>query len=70
VVPHQRLNREVLLEWTGAPGLHLRDGDEIRSFWLPEWSHVSASEANHFTATLPGLMQRKLAAREAAGGIP
>ena len=65
-----RFHGDVLLERTGAPGLHCRDGDETQRFWLPEWSRMSASEADRFTAAFNGMVQRKLAAREVAGGIP
>jgi len=66
----RELTWDVLLEQTGALGLHFQDHEEMQGYWLPEWSHMTASEADRFTEAFYGLVQRELAAREAAGGNP
>ena len=66
----RELTWDVLLERTGALGLHFKDHEEMQGYWLPEWSHMTASEADRFTEAFYGLVQRELAAREAAGGNP
>jgi hypothetical protein len=53
-----------------VPGLHFQDHEEMQGYWLPEWSHMTGSEADRFTAAFHGLVQRELAAREADGGNP
>jgi len=64
------LTWDVLLERSGALGLHFQDHKEMQGFILPEWSHMSGEEADRFTEAFYGLVQRELAAREAAGGNP
>lgn len=64
------LTWDVLLEQTGALGLHFQDHEEMQGYWLPEWSHMSAEEADRFTEAFHGLVKRELAARETAGGNP
>ena len=61
---------DVLLERTGALGLHFQDHEEMQGYYLPEWSHMTGEEADRFTEALYGLVQRELAAREAVGGNP
>ena len=51
------------LERTGAPGLHFQDHPEMQGYELPEWSHMSASEADRFTrAFVPLLLETTRAA--------
>ena len=66
----RELTWDVLLEQTGAPGLHFQDHEEMQGYWLPEWSHMTGEEADRFTEAFYGLVQRELAARKAAGGKP
>lgn len=54
---------DVLLERTGALGLHFDDHPEMQGYWLPEWSHMTGEEADRFTEAFYGLVQRELAAR-------
>ncbi len=61
---------DVLIERTGALGLHFEDHEEMQGYYLPEWSHMSATEADRFTEAFYGLVQRKLAEREAQGETP
>ena len=56
---------DVLIRESGALGLHWEDHEAMQGYWLPEWSHMSASEADRFTAALYHLLQGELAAREA-----
>lgn len=59
----RELTWDILLEKTGALGLHFEDHPEMQGYDLPEWSHMSATEADRFTETFYGLVQRELAAR-------
>ena len=61
------LTWDVLIEQTGALGLHFQDHEEMQGYWLPEWSHMTGEEADRFTEAFYGLVQRELAAREAVG---
>lgn len=54
-----------LLEATGAPGIHFEDHPELQGYELPEWSHLSASEADRFTAALVPIVEREFAKLEA-----
>lgn len=49
---------DVLLQRTGAPGIHFEDYPQLQGYVQPEWSHLSASEARRFTAALMPLLQR------------
>ena len=64
------LTWDVLLEQTGALGLHFQDHEEMQGYYLPEWSHMTGEEADRFTEAFYGLVQRELAAHKAAGGNP
>jgi hypothetical protein len=59
---------DVLIEETGALGVHWMDHEELQGFWLPEWSHMSASEADRYTKALYHVIQRERAKRETASG--
>jgi len=61
---------DVLLEKTGALGLHFQDHEEMQGYWLPEWSHMTGSEADRFTEAFYGLVKRELATRNADGDNP
>lgn len=57
---------DLLLQRTGAPGIHFEDYPQLQGYELPEWSHLSASEADRFTAALVPIVQsefRKQAAQ-------
>jgi hypothetical protein len=47
-----------LLASTGAPGIHFEDYPELQGYQLPDWSHMTHSEAERFTAALYGLVTR------------
>ena len=47
-----------LLAATGAPGIHFEDYPELQGYYLPEWSHMTRSEAERFTAALYGVVMR------------
>jgi hypothetical protein len=49
---------DVLLRRTGAPGIHFEDYPQLQGYDQPEWSHLSASEAQRFTAELAAIVQR------------
>lgn len=61
-------NWDVLLERTDALGLHWEDHVEMQGFWLPEWSHMSGSEADRFTRAFYELIQRERASRDQGDG--
>ncbi|MCA1714123.1 MAG: hypothetical protein LC715_03005 [Gammaproteobacteria bacterium] len=49
---------DMLLLRSGAPGIHFEDHPALQGYELPEWSHLSASEADRFTAALVPIIQR------------
>ncbi len=53
-----------LLKRTNTPGIHFEDHPELQGYESPEWSHLSASEANRFTAALMPIVQREVEAQE------
>lgn len=59
---------DVLIERTGALGLHFEDHEAMQGYWLPEWSHMSGSEADRYTAALVKLLERERAIHSAAPG--
>jgi hypothetical protein len=50
---------DVLLQRTGAPGIHFEDYPQLQGFEQPEWSHLSAADATRFTAALMPIVQRQ-----------
>ena len=58
---------DVLLRKSGAPGIHFEDHPELQGYRLPEWSHMSAEEADRFTAALHGVVERVRNARRTGG---
>jgi len=57
---------DLLLQRTGAPGIHFEDYPELQGYELPEWSHLSASEADRFTEALVPIVEREFAKLEAS----
>ncbi|MGH8172405.1 MAG: hypothetical protein ACREPX_04620 [Rhodanobacteraceae bacterium] len=53
---------DVLLQKTGTRGIHFEDYPELQGYYLPEWSHLSASEAVRFTNALVPIVEREYAA--------
>jgi len=49
---------DLLLARTGAPGIHFEDHPQLQGYELPEWSHLSGSEADRFTTALVPLVER------------
>jgi hypothetical protein len=54
---------DVLLAESGVPGIHFEDHPELQGYRLPEWSHLSAAEAERFTAALQPIVERVSAER-------
>lgn len=54
---------DALLARSGAPGIHFEDHPALQGFHLPEWSHLSASEADRFTAVFAPMAEAALAAQ-------
>lgn len=55
---------DVLLAETGAPGVHFEDHPELQGYTLPEWSHLSAVEADRYTAALVPLVEKAFAGQK------
>lgn len=45
-----------LVAQTNAPGYHFKDYESLKNFDCPEWSHLSATDADVFTAALVEIM--------------
>lgn len=54
---------DVLIAKAGVPGIHFEDHPQLQGYHLPEWSHLSASEADRFTAALYPLAERAFASQ-------
>jgi len=50
---------DVLLQRTGTRGIHFEDYPELQGYYMPEWSHLSASEAVRFTQVLVPIVERE-----------
>ncbi|MFC5578859.1 hypothetical protein ACFPOA_12655 [Lysobacter niabensis] len=59
---------DVLLQRTGAPGIHFEDYPQLQGYELPEWSHLTAADARRFTAQLQPLVEREFRRQEAGQG--
>jgi hypothetical protein len=58
---------DLLLQRTGVTGIHFEDYPEMQGYDLPEWSHLSASEAKRMTAVLAPIVEREFQAQTVAG---
>lgn len=61
---------DVMLQRAGSTGIHFEDYPQLQGYNLPEWSHLSASEANRFTAALVPLVNHEFARQEAETSKP
>ncbi|KQY55179.1 hypothetical protein ASD14_00265 [Lysobacter sp. Root494] len=59
---------DVLLQRTGATGIHFEDHAQLQGYELPEWSHLTAADARRFTTQLQPLVEREFRRQEAARG--
>jgi hypothetical protein len=50
---------DALLAKTGAPGIFYADYPQLSNFDLPDWSHMSKSSAERYTAELVDLLRQK-----------
>ena len=57
---------DALLQRTGSTGIHFEDYPQLQGYYLPEWSHVSASEANRLTSALVPLVEQEFSRQEAS----
>jgi hypothetical protein len=57
---------DILLERSGAPGIHFEDFPQLQGFDLPEWSHMTAESAEAYTAALYPLVTARFAAQSGA----
>jgi hypothetical protein len=48
---------DALLSATRAPGIHFQDYPQMQGFYLPEWSHMTRTEAERFTTALYGIIE-------------
>lgn len=46
-----------LVEKSGLPAYHFEDYEQLQGFNLPEWSHLSAEDADFFTKELMEIMK-------------
>jgi len=60
---------DLLLQRTGAPGIHFEDYPQLQGYELPEWSHMTASEADRFTAALVPIVQSEFHKQEAQRAV-
>jgi hypothetical protein len=56
-------NWDVLIKQSGALGIHWEDHEELQGYWMPEWSHLSGSEADRYTKALYHVIERERARR-------
>ena len=52
-------NWDALFSKTGAPGIFYADYPQLSNFDLPDWSHMSKSSAERYTAELVDLLRQK-----------
>jgi hypothetical protein len=57
---------DLLLQRTGAPGIHFEDYPALQGYELPEWSHMSPPEAERYTANYVPIVERVFAQMESA----
>jgi hypothetical protein len=50
---------DVLLQRTGARGIHFEDFPELQGMWLPEWSHLSAADQLRYTEAVYRIIKEK-----------
>lgn len=67
VFPRARTWDELLAE-TDAPGIHFEDHPQLQGYQLPEWSHLSASEADRFTAAIAPMVESAFAQQRGRRG--
>ena len=58
-----------LLAATGAPGLYFSDYPELCGYYLPEWSHMTQSEAQRFTVAFYQVLQREFWGPQASKSV-
>ncbi|MCG8435762.1 MAG: hypothetical protein MJA83_17200, partial [Gammaproteobacteria bacterium] len=54
---------DVLIERSGALGIHWKDHEEMQGYTLPEWSHMRGADARELTPKLYRLIERERAGR-------
>ncbi|HEV7489201.1 MAG TPA: hypothetical protein VGO25_00245 [Rhodanobacteraceae bacterium] len=59
-----------LLERSHTPGIHFEDYPELQGYDLPEWSHMSPSEADRYTAAVVPIVEREFAKLESKPAAP
>ena len=56
----RRSTWDLLLARTGTPGVHFEDHPTLeQGYEFPEWSHMSRSSAERYTAELYRVLERK-----------
>ncbi|HEX9640033.1 MAG TPA: hypothetical protein VGB13_01825 [Candidatus Krumholzibacteria bacterium] len=59
---------DLMLQVTGAPGIHFEDYPQLASLDCPEWSHLTAADAVRYTEALIPLIKEALAIDPAPPG--
>ena len=57
---------DALLAATGAPGIYFEDYPELQGYYMPDWSHMTRSEAERFTVALYRIIARDFPDRRAS----
>ncbi len=55
------LTWDVLLQRSGAPGIHFMDYESPHGFKPPDWSHLAATDADQYTEALVPLAEQAFA---------
>jgi hypothetical protein len=58
---------DALLAASGAPGIYFEDYPQLQGYYLPEWSHMTRTEAERFTTALYGIISHDFWPPDAAG---
>jgi hypothetical protein len=58
---------DVLMQRTGARGIHFEDFPELQGLWLPEWSHLAAADARRYTEAVYHIIREGRDLRQAKG---
>jgi hypothetical protein len=60
---------QALLDATRTPGIYFEDYPQLSGYVLPEWSHMTRSDAERFTAAAYPLIEQALQGATAAPGV-
>lgn len=61
---------DVLLQKSGARGIHFQDHPELQGLNLPEWSHLHSADADRYTEAIYRIIQRQNGAAKPSAAQP